>query len=312
MKKLYQEFFCIPEQGKVSDKVLLVRMAAAAVFMVLCLCGMSASAYAYFTCSVSSASNVIQTGQFTAEVDIKCDTDASIDPITKVIGGALEAERLLSVDLAAGKHTVELNPKAKNPTGFFIIKAGGKEYYTRQLVEDGTIKPLTFTLELSQDAKVEFLAHWGTYTGTPIVNSENNTVMPFKEWSPQTTQIADVDDSLEGETPPADVQQHTVQSGETLDTIAAQYGITLDLILAYNEIADAGSIKEGDVLKIPPADWKPDVKTEEPAQQTGQMATNTPAAGLNQESGENKEQQEEQPDNGTSTGTDNTNTGDAT
>lgn len=305
MKKLYQEFFCIPEQGKVSDKVLLVRMAAAAVFMVLCLCGMSASAYAYFTCSVSSASNVIQTGQFTAEVDIKCDTDASIDPITKVIGGALEAERLLSVDLAAGKHTVELNPKAKNPTGFFIIKAGGKEYYTRQLVEDGTIKPLTFTLELSQDAKVEFLAHWGTYTGTPIVNSENNTVMPFGAWTPpQTSQIDDTGTESE--------IQHTVKADETLESIAAQYGIAVDLILAYNNITDAGSIKEGDVLDIPPADWTPEANTEEPEQQAGQMVTDTPATDLNQESGENEEQQEGQPDNGTSTGSDNTNAGDAT
>lgn len=302
MKKLYQEFFCIPEQGKVSDKVLLVRMAAAAVFMVLCLCGMSASAYAYFTCSVSSASNVIQAAEFKAEVTIsdQNNNNVSVDVTTT-------DNRTFSANLPAGQYTVALTPQGTATTGFFIITVDGKTYYTDQLVVNGQEQTVSFTLELSQAVDVELLAHWGTMSSYPDESAvdDGTSIVPFGAWTPpQTSQIDDTGTESE--------ILHTVKADETLESIEAQYGITLDLILAYNEIADAGSIKEGDVLNIPPADWKPEVKTEEPEQQTGQMATDTPAADLNQESGENEEQQEEQPDNGTNAGTDNTNTGDAT
>ena len=309
MKKLYQEFFCIPEQGKVSDKVLLVRMAAAALFMVLCLCGMSASAYAYFTCSVSSASNVIQAAEFKAEVTIsdQNNNNVSVDVTTT-------DNRTFSANLQAGQYTVSLTPQGTATTGFFIITVDGVSadhiYYTQQLVENDDKKPLSFTLVLAEPAAVTLLAHWGTVSSYPempanSITGENNRIAPFGEWTLTSSENETEDETQEE----LGVSTHTVLAGETADSIAQKYGVAVEKLLAYNEIAD---IKEGDVLKIPPADWKPEVKTEEPEQQTGQMATDTPATDLNQESGENEEQQEEQPDNGTNAGTDNTNTGDAT
>ena len=187
MKKLYQEFFCIPEQGKVSDKVLLVRMAAAAVFMVLCLCGMSASAYAYFTCSVSSAHNVIQSGQFTADATITNNSVAALSVGAENMSVATENERFFSVeDLPAGEYTVTLRPNGTASTGFFILTVGGVEYYTQQLVVGSEENPLSFLLVLAEPADVTLLAHWGTVSSYPTegknyIGADTLRIAPFGE-----------------------------------------------------------------------------------------------------------------------------------
>lgn len=50
---------------------------------------------------------------------------------------------------------------------------------------------------------------------------------------------------------PSGPQTHTVQAGEFLSTIAEQYGVTVDEILAANDIADANLIFPGQELTIP-------------------------------------------------------------
>lgn len=45
--------------------------------------------------------------------------------------------------------------------------------------------------------------------------------------------------------------QHTVRSGETLTTIAARYGISVQALKERNQIADADTIREGQKLAIP-------------------------------------------------------------
>lgn len=48
------------------------------------------------------------------------------------------------------------------------------------------------------------------------------------------------------------VSTHTVQSGETLDSIAATYGIVAQSILAFNSTLQSGTVTVGDRLQIPP------------------------------------------------------------
>ena len=45
---------------------------------------------------------------------------------------------------------------------------------------------------------------------------------------------------------------HTIKQGETLQTIAAQYGITLPELIAANKLANPDYIRVGDKLVIPP------------------------------------------------------------
>jgi len=47
---------------------------------------------------------------------------------------------------------------------------------------------------------------------------------------------------------------HEVQSGETLFKIAERYGVTVDEIIAANELDDPDHIEAGATLRIPPGD----------------------------------------------------------
>ncbi len=48
-------------------------------------------------------------------------------------------------------------------------------------------------------------------------------------------------------------QEYTVQAGDTLGAIAAQFGVTVDAIVQANNIADPNLIVPGDTLTIPAA-----------------------------------------------------------
>ncbi|MYJ13330.1 MAG: LysM peptidoglycan-binding domain-containing protein, partial [Acidimicrobiia bacterium] len=45
---------------------------------------------------------------------------------------------------------------------------------------------------------------------------------------------------------------YTIQSGDTLYSIAQQFGVTLDDLVALNNIENPDSIRAGDQLFIPP------------------------------------------------------------
>jgi nucleoid-associated protein YgaU len=47
------------------------------------------------------------------------------------------------------------------------------------------------------------------------------------------------------------VQEYTVQAGDSLGAIAAQFGVTVDAIVEANDIANPDLIQPGDTLTIP-------------------------------------------------------------
>ena len=79
MKKLYEEYFYIPEDGKIRDKVMVVRVAVTVAVMLACLFAMTFSAYAYFSHSVTSDSNVIKSADYDLTVIVKNDADPSTE-----------------------------------------------------------------------------------------------------------------------------------------------------------------------------------------------------------------------------------------
>jgi LysM repeat protein len=67
----------------------------------------------------------------------------------------------------------------------------------------------------------------------------------------QPTQIVQPTAVVEPTTEPAAPLEHTVAEGETLGTIAEQFGVTVEAIVAANEIENPDFIAVGDVLVIP-------------------------------------------------------------
>ncbi|MDX1995180.1 MAG: LysM peptidoglycan-binding domain-containing protein [bacterium] len=69
-------------------------------------------------------------------------------------------------------------------------------------------------------------------------------------------------DSPRRQTVSGDVQQHVVQPGDTLFGIASAYGLSLDTILASNELANPDVLEVGQVIQLPglPSEETPDFK----------------------------------------------------
>ena len=68
MRKLYDEFFYVPKQGNVREKVLVARVAVSVALILLCMAIMNFTAYAYFSCNVSSGLNTIQSAKYNLDI----------------------------------------------------------------------------------------------------------------------------------------------------------------------------------------------------------------------------------------------------
>lgn len=64
MKKLYERFFQIQEDGKIREKVMNARLVLAAIVIIVCMFCMGITAYAYFSCTVTSKISIIKSAKF--------------------------------------------------------------------------------------------------------------------------------------------------------------------------------------------------------------------------------------------------------
>ena len=307
MKKLYEEYFYIPEDGKIRDKVMVVRVAITVAVMLACLFAMTFSAYAYFSHSVTSDSNVIKSADYDLTVIVKNDADPSTELTPS-------APRTYTFDgTNAGIYTVTLTKAGEAKTGFCVIEVtvGGNvtRYYTNQIglingVEKNEFK---FTIEATAipaggSVTVKFIPHWGTSsyygsydpsknyidgvstnkidvtvvsvgmgddtdtTETTDVTTETTTpettTAPAETTSPVETEAVTTkavtepvsESETEAATTAAEIV-YTVKSGDKLWQIAEKYGVSLENIVAYNNIENPDKIITDQTLRIPPAGW---------------------------------------------------------
>lgn len=168
MKKLYNEFFRVPKDGKIGEKVMLARIATSIAVVVTCLIAMSFTAYAYFAYNVTSESHVITAAHFETKIAVISEENG----VKTDHNAASTNYQKQSVVLEPGKpYTVEVEPGRDNPakTGFLVITADGckETYHTQQIgtdtgVSGGRTERISFTLSVTQQTTVHFLAHWGT------------------------------------------------------------------------------------------------------------------------------------------------------
>ena len=162
MRKLYNELFYIPKHAKVSEKNMLARITLSITVVVACLIAMSISAYAYFSCSVTSASNVIKSANFDATVSVVNEVGAEIP---------LETENgLQKAILDEGTYTVKLckTDTSTAQTGFCIVTINGIDYHTQQL---GSVE---FTLKVPDATELTLKRHWGTSSYYGYDNADTN------------------------------------------------------------------------------------------------------------------------------------------
>ena len=281
MIKLCKNLRYKPKYCSDADSIMMKHLVSTVTIILVCLAALSFSAYAFFSHSVTSANNTIQTANFSSTVTVK---DANGETITE--------GKINSYAFAPGLYTVTINKDAAtNGTGFCIIQIGGVKYYTQQLGNDlnapnGERTEISFKLDLQATTTVSFESRWGTtsyYSSAVesefyIKNTDPLTVIQATGTenasdTPAETQPSETSPSIAPEetttpeetTSPAEVNEvtHIVENEETLSGIAVKYGMSHTRIAAYNQIPAPYVIRAGQEIHIPPEDWvEPTVPTE--------------------------------------------------
>ncbi len=167
MRELYEEYFSVPKEGKIREKVMLTRAAVTVAVILFCLAAMSFSAFAYFSHGVVSGISVIKAARFEADVSVTATEESVEQPTVAVVDS-----KTVTAQLKAGvKYTFSItageNSTAK--TGFCVLSAENcaATYFTQQIGIDAALpdkqtNEITFTLTVSSDTTVTIYSHWGT------------------------------------------------------------------------------------------------------------------------------------------------------
>lgn len=219
MKKLYHEYFHIPKNGKISDKVMLGRTVVAALCVILCLCAFSVSTYAYYYMTVVSSGNNVQAATFEVEELRVYDGNEKVDAPEGVYSLTGGKEYTVVLQLSGSVKNAHVAIKVEAPEASAAVMAvdegqatGGLSvgtYYTATIELDGNTKTVQFGLTVASDAKVTLQPRWGK---TPAdVNEPISVSEPtlLEEEEPETATPSDLEenpsfnDPVEPDTPVA-------------------------------------------------------------------------------------------------------------
>ena len=167
--------------------------------LALCMVCLAATTWAWFTASVTSGANTIQTASFDVNVAVTngANTVNAVDGI---------------YTLPTGEYTVTMS-KTGDANGYFDFKVGEKQYRTTAITAN---TPITVTIQNNRTSPIicSFTSYWGTPDGTTNVDNEIvtfNAVLP-----PEIISIADGETIIVGEPPeePTDESEQENQQQE--------------------------------------------------------------------------------------------------
>ena len=166
MKRIYEEYLHVPEDGKIRDKVFMVRIAVAIACVVWCLSAMGFSAYAFFTSSITSGSNTIVAATYGAEITVARDDNNPQTKVTPTVNQTIH-----TYSLVKGTYHVVIKATGNAQNGYCKIVIGDVEsedsikYYTIQMNTDekASKSQLEFVVECYNDnAELHIIPNWGS------------------------------------------------------------------------------------------------------------------------------------------------------
>ena len=172
MRKIYNKFYRISGEEKISDRVMTCRLISMVLVVILCVAVMSFAAYSYFECDVSSKDNHVEAATFKIKTEITY-TDESNPSPTSIV--PVQEDSSYSVQIEKSKtYTIKIRKTTDSTaeTGFCVVKVDGDSipYHTLQLGANGNnvVSEITFTVRNvsaeNDKVKVTFSPHWGTST----------------------------------------------------------------------------------------------------------------------------------------------------
>lgn len=172
MRKVYKDFFYSPKHGKISEKFINSRIVKTIAVMIVCLFAMSVTAYAYFSCSITSSSNILEAASFKIDVKVEAVKTKKNSEENKPNLVTSDHKNYKIEGLEVGEWyeiTVEQAEGNTAQTGFIIVSSEDckKTYHTQQLgldksVSGGKTKALKFKLMITDSTDVILKSNWGT------------------------------------------------------------------------------------------------------------------------------------------------------
>ena len=166
MKRLYEEYLHVPEDGKIKEKVFIARIVVAIVCVVCCLSAMGFSAYAFFTSSITSGSNTIVAATYGAEITVAGDENNPQTKVTPTVNQTIH-----TYSLVKGTYHVVIKATGNAQNGYCKIVIGDLEsedsikYYTTQIStdENASENQLKFKVECFNDnTEFHIIPNWGS------------------------------------------------------------------------------------------------------------------------------------------------------
>lgn len=225
MKKIYKEFFCIPKNKKISDKVFTVQIIVSVFTMLICGILYCSTTFAWFTCQKNVGTAEIQSATYRLKVEIgEEDTFSYICPLEQ-----------------SDEHQVKLTAMGTAKKGYCVIFANGTLYRTETICPGESI---SITVQAAKGTGLQFFACWGEpgmENGASLIStftaSDSNAVSEIL--------YGDGDSIYVSETP---YVMYTVEDGVTLEMLAEYYGVPEEDILIYNGIEE---LTVGEEIRIP-------------------------------------------------------------
>ncbi len=185
MRKFYNEFFYIPKQGKICDRVMLTRVTMTIVIMVMCLLAMSITAYAFFSYNLNYKFNIIKSAHFETQVQIQTfDEEGNVAENSQIFPITSDHKYFIIKGLEVGKYyniTITPSENSTAKTGFVVITADNclNTYHTQQLANDLNVKGgqtqyMSFKLMITDITNVYMFAHWGTSSYYDAYSNKGN------------------------------------------------------------------------------------------------------------------------------------------
>lgn len=237
MKQWIKSALYVPKHSKPTDENILRLLMPSFLGMILCMVFLAGTTWAWFSASVQTQPQTIEAANYDITVVVK---DGNNQPLEKTEKGyLLSANAEYTITLTAGG-------TAKEFGGYCIVRCEEATLYTTQLRPGDT---LPFTLIPEKEGIYTFTGVWGSYSDKPDIT--NGCTIGRKT---ETQRVPEVSEPQQNSAGRKDV--HIVQAEDSLWGIAAQYGITVEKIATYNDIAQDAVLQIGQEIKIPPQDYE--------------------------------------------------------
>ena len=136
--------------AKTTEKVFAQSLAVSVFSLLLCMVALCSVTWAWFSASVSSGTNNIQSAYCDVTVSVKNnDTPADLTDGKYVL-------------LKDKTYTITLTATGNAQNAYCILNIKDTSYYTQHIPLQSGDKTMTFTLKFSADTPVEIITRWGT------------------------------------------------------------------------------------------------------------------------------------------------------